>query len=82
MDKSTNKLQNNINNPNIESIPGMINHAPTNWMLMKNSKTTLGKIVCHFKARAIKIIHDSSKDHFMIALLIMKNHYTKFGNIL
>ena len=52
-DKLTNKLQNNINNSNIDQpIPGMINHAPTDWMLMKNSKTTLGKNARHFKARA------------------------------
>ncbi len=31
---------------------------------MKNPKTTLGKIAHHFKARATKIIYDSSKDNF------------------
>ncbi|MBU2044917.1 MAG: transposase [Candidatus Omnitrophica bacterium] len=43
---------------------GMINHAPTDWILMKNHKTTLGKIIRHFKARATKIIHDSNINDF------------------
>ena len=56
--QTRNKLNtgNNIDDYNQnELIPGMINHAPTDWMLMKNSKTTLGKIVRYFKARAAKL---------------------------
>ena len=34
-DKSINKSQNNIDNYNTDqNIEGMINHAPTNWILM------------------------------------------------
>ncbi len=51
---------------------GLINQAPTNhistnqsdWMLMKNPKRTLGKIVRWYKARAAKMIHDSGENMF------------------
>ncbi|MFH1847055.1 MAG: transposase [Candidatus Omnitrophota bacterium] len=46
------------------AVLGMMNHAPTDWMLMKNSKITLGKIVRYFKARTSKIIHDSIMENF------------------
>ena len=64
-DKSINKLQNNIDNCNTDqNIAGMINHAPTNWICMTHNKTTLGKIVRYFKARASKIIHNFNEDNF------------------
>jgi len=42
---------------------GLINQTPTGnddkWILMKNPKQTLGKIVRHFKARSAKQAHDA-----------------------
>ena len=46
------------------NITGVINHAPTDWMLMKNNKLTLGKIIRYFKARSSKIIHDNKTGNF------------------
>ena len=34
------------------------------WILMKNPKLVLGKIVRFYKARTSKIIHDSGFSHF------------------
>ncbi len=43
----------------------VMNHVPTNgWGLMKNPKLTLGKIVCHYKARVTKFIHDAGYNDF------------------
>ena len=39
----------------------LINKTPTkmkNWILMQNSKRTIGRIVRYFKAKSTKIIHD------------------------
>ena len=59
------QTRNNDNCDKLNQITtGMINHAPTDWILMKNHKTTLGKIMRHFKARATKIIHDSNINNF------------------
>lgn len=47
---------------------GLINQTPTGigdkWILMKNPKQTLGKIVRHFKAKTAKHIHDAGFNHF------------------
>ena len=43
---------------------GMINHVPTEWMMMKNPKKTLRKIIRHYKARAAKLVYDSSHPEF------------------
>lgn len=54
---------------------GLINQTPTrkeveapagkgDWILMKNPKPTLGKIVRHFKARTAKFIHDAGVPEF------------------
>jgi REP element-mobilizing transposase RayT len=43
----------------------LINQTPANnWILMKNPKQTLGKILRWYKARAAKIIHDSGETGF------------------
>ena len=52
------------NNNEIMNITGVMNHAPTDWMLMKNDKLTLGKIIRHFKARSTKIIRDNDICNF------------------
>lgn len=59
------QTRNNHNhNKSNQITAGMINHAPTEWMLMKNHKTALGKIIRYFKARATKIIHGSNVNDF------------------
>ena len=59
------QIQNNADDyKQNQMIPGMINHAPTDWMLLKNPKTTLGKIIRYFKARTTKMIHDSNINDF------------------
>ena len=48
-----------------QSSGGLMNQTPTKkWILTKNSKRTLGKIVRHFKARASKTIHDAGYREF------------------
>jgi len=39
--------------------PDVMNHVPTEWMLMKDPKQTLGKIIRNFKARTTKAVHDA-----------------------
>jgi REP element-mobilizing transposase RayT len=43
---------------------GLINQTPTKWILMQNSKQTLGKIVRYLKARTSKLVHDGGDSHF------------------
>jgi putative transposase len=47
---------------------GLINQTPTDigdkWILMKNPKPTLGKIIRHFKAQTAKYAHDSGCKEF------------------
>jgi REP element-mobilizing transposase RayT len=49
---------------------GLMNQTPTvdgagrDWILMKCQKLSLGKIIRHFKAKASKLIHDSSEAQF------------------
>ena len=43
---------------------GLINQTPTKWILMQNSKQTLGKIIRYFKARTSKLLHDGGDSHF------------------
>ena len=39
---------------------GLMNQTPTEkWILMKNPKQTLGKIIRHYKAKSAKIIHNA-----------------------
>jgi hypothetical protein len=41
-----------------------MNHVPTDWMMLKNPKQTLGKIIRDFKARTTKAVHDAGNFHF------------------
>ena len=59
--------QTNIKDCKNDSKVDLINQIPTrnqalkktkNWILMQNSKRTIGKIVRYFKAKSTKIIHD------------------------
>jgi putative transposase len=59
-----NQTDNNPNNKQNNILTGMINHAPTNWMLTKNNKITLGKIIRHFKAYTARMIHDATMNNF------------------
>ena len=46
---------------------GLMNQARTeekNWILMKNKKDTLGKIIRAFKAKATKLIHEDGSNDF------------------
>ena len=47
---------------------GLINQTPTKtnreWILMRNPKPTLGKIVRHYKARTSKLIHNRCQSEF------------------
>ena len=60
------------NTHDIPNCRGLINQTPTNgtptngnsWILMKNPKNTLGKIIIYFKAKTSKIIHDNGFEHF------------------
>jgi hypothetical protein len=38
---------------------GVMNHIPTEWMMMKNPGLTLGKIVRDYKTRTAKAIYDA-----------------------
>jgi len=39
---------------------GLINQATTNWILMRNQKQTLSKIIIYFKAKTSTLIHNDS----------------------
>ncbi len=47
-----------------KSHPTKLNPSMTDWILMRNPKRTLGKIVRWCKARATKMIHDSGQKGF------------------
>ena len=51
---------------------GLINQTPTDkWILMKNPRQTLGKIIRSYKAKTTKILHDSGYPEFQW----QKNYY-------
>lgn len=46
---------------------GLINQTPTDdqkWILMKNPKPVLGKMIRHFKAKSAKMIHNNGYEKF------------------
>jgi hypothetical protein len=42
----------------------VMNHVPTERMMMKNPKQTLGKMIRSFKAIASKMVHDAGYTDF------------------
>jgi putative transposase len=58
------QIRNDNIQTNVVQQTDVMNHVPTEWGLMKNSKQTLGKIVRHFKSRASKMIHDAGYETF------------------
>jgi REP element-mobilizing transposase RayT len=58
------QIRNDNGRTNVVQQTDVMNHVPTEWGLMINSKQTLGKIVRHFKARASKMIHDAGYETF------------------
>ncbi|MCX6120707.1 MAG: hypothetical protein NTX44_03715 [Ignavibacteriales bacterium] len=54
----------NPTNPDVIPINNIYRDVPTEWMMMKNPKQTLGKIIRDFNARTTKAVHDAGYFHF------------------